>query len=172
MKARTRALALTAISVAGAVVILYMGTAFPTMHLSFAALAAVFVAISVMEGGLRYGIFCFVATAILGLLLVPDRTGVLLYLTFFGAYPLVKSIAERQKSQILGWGIKYVVFFLALTLYMTILRELMLGAIPFADWAIPLVYLAGAAVFLIYDMGMSKLIGLYLMRIYKVREGR
>ena len=105
MKGQTRALSLTAVSAAGAVVMLYLGTVFPTMHLSFAALAAVFVAICVIEGGLRYGAFCFLATAMLGLLLVPDRTGVFLYLSFFGAYPLVKSLAERQWFWRLQWGV-------------------------------------------------------------------
>ena len=170
MKYQTRTLSVTAISVAGAVVVLYMGTLFPAMHLTFAALAAVFVAVTVIEGGLQYGVLCFIATAILGLLLVPERTGALLYLTFFGAYPLVKSVAERQKAQVLGWIIKFAVFFLALTLYMTILRELMPGAIPFADRALPLIYPAGAAAFLVYDIGMSRLIGLYLERIYKYKE--
>jgi len=170
MKYRTRALSLTALSVAGAVVILYMGTIFPAMHLTFAALAAIFVAAAVIEGGLKYGVLCFTATATLGLFLVPDRVGVLLYLSFFGAYPLVKSIAERQSAQILGWVVKFTAFFLTLTLYMTLLRELMLGAIPFTDRAIWLVYLAGAAAFLVYDIGMSKLIGFYLERLYKYRR--
>ncbi|MCL2568932.1 MAG: hypothetical protein FWE12_05820 [Oscillospiraceae bacterium] len=170
MKTETRALTLTAIYVAAAVAMLFMGTIFPLMHLSFAALAGVFVAASVIEGGFRYGILCFAATAILGLLIVPDRTGVILYLTFLGAYPIIKSFAERQSSQIVGFAIKFAAFFLALTLYLTILQALVLGAIPFGDWALPLIYLGGAVAFLIYDIGMGRLISFYLIRIYKQRE--
>jgi len=170
MNSRTRALSFTALSVAGAVVMLYMGTLFTPMALTFAALAAIFVAVSVIEGGLKYGLFCFVATAILGLVLVALQPVVILYLTFLGAYPIIKSIAERQKLQIVGWIIKYAAFFLALTLYLTILEALLLGAVPFMDEAWPLIYLGGAVVFFIYDVGMSKLIGFYLARIYKYRN--
>jgi len=172
MKSQTRVLAFTALSVAGAVVMLYLGMFFPALALTFAALAALFVTTAVIEGGLRYGLYSAVATALIGLLLMPTQPVFLLYLIFFGFYPLVKSAAERQKSQILGWAIKYAVFFAALTLYLTLLQELLLGTIPFDDQALPFIYLSGALVFLVYDLGMSKLIGFYLSRIYKYREGR
>jgi len=172
MKGNTRALSLTALSVAGAVAILYMGTFVPTMSLTVAAIAALFTAVCVIEGGFKYGALCFAATAILGLLIVPNWALALLYLTFFGGYPLIKSIAERQRSQTLGWGIKLIVFFAVLTLYMTLLQDLMLGAILAADWAFYIVYGVGVIAFIVYDIGMSKLIGFYLARIYQHREGR
>jgi len=165
-------IAFTALFTAGAVVMLYLGMFFPLMALTFSALAALFVAAAVIEGGPIYGLYCAVATALTGLILMPVQPVFLLYLIFFGAYPVVKSLAERQRSQILGWGIKYAVFFVALTLYMTVLRELLFGTIPFDDQALPLIYAGGAVVFLVYDIGMSKLIGFYLARVYKYREGR
>ncbi|MCL2563305.1 MAG: hypothetical protein FWE08_04645 [Oscillospiraceae bacterium] len=171
MKTQTRTLSITALSVAGAVVMLYMGRLFPAMALTFAALAALFVAATVIEGGLKYGLLCFVAASILGMLLAPGMTAIL-YLTFFGVYPLIKSIAERRKSQVLGWAIKLAAFFSALTCYVFIWQELFVGVIPFIDRALPIIYLAGLAVFMVYDIGLSKLIGFYLTRIYKYRNGR
>ncbi|MCL2842634.1 MAG: hypothetical protein FWE28_04090 [Oscillospiraceae bacterium] len=159
-------MAFTALTVAGGVVVLYLGALFPVMHLSFAALTALFVAVSVIEGGRRYGVLCFVATALLGFLIVPDRIGVILFASFFGFYPLIKSIAEQQKSQILGWAIKFAVFALVWSGYILLWREVFLGVIPFGDQALALIYLGGAAAFLVYDIGMSKLIGFYLARIY------
>lgn len=171
MKGPTRSLAFTALAVAGGVVVLYLGVLFPMMHLSFAALAALFVAVAVMEGGKRYGVLCFAATALLGFLLVPDRVGVVLFITFFGFYPLIKSVAEQRSSRVLGWGIKFAVFGLVWTGYILLWREVFLGVIPFGGQALPLVYLIGAIAFLVYDIGMSKLIGFYLARIYRYRDG-
>ena len=170
MKTRTRALAFTALATAGAMVMLYLGLLFPAMALTFAALAAVFVTVTVIEGGLYYGLFCFVATSILGLVLAPGASA-MLYIFFLGGYPLVKSIAEARKSRILEWVIKYAAFFVGLLMYMTILRYAFLAAVPFAEQAIPIIIVGGAVVFLVYDIGMSKLIGLYLARIYKHRNG-
>ncbi|MCL2588877.1 MAG: hypothetical protein FWD84_05655, partial [Oscillospiraceae bacterium] len=122
------------------------------------------------EGGLKYGIFCFLTTAALGLLLATG-IGAILYLTLFGIYPLVKSIAERQRSQILGWVIKLLVFLLALSYYIFVWVELLLGVMPLIDQAWPVIYAAGVAAFVVYDIGLSKLIGFYLARIYKNRGG-
>jgi len=172
MKTQTRTLSLTALSVAGAVVVLYLGTFLPTMRLSMAGVAAIFTAICVIEGGLRYGTLCFVAVSILGLLIVPDRVLSLIYVTCFGAYPLAKSIAERRKSMIISWIIKLAVFALVFILYTTILSELILGAIMPEGWGYLAFFGVGLIVFIAYDIGMSKLIGFYLARIYKYRESR
>jgi len=172
MKTQTRALSLTALSVAGAVVVLYLGTFLPTMRLSMAAVAAIFTAVCVIEGGLRYGTLCFVAVSILGLLIVPDRVLSLIYVTCFGGYPLAKSIAERQKSIILSWIIKLAAFALVFVLYTTILSELILGAIMPEGWGYFVFFGIGIIAFIAYDIGMSKLIGFYLARIYKYRESR
>ena len=172
MKTQTRALSFTALSVAGAIAVLYFSTFFPTMRLTIVAIAALFTAVTVIEGGLKYGILCFVAVSLLGFFILPDRVGTLLYITFFGAYPLLKSIAERRKSQILAWTIKGLVFLGALALYLTILSELLLGAILIEGWGMPLAIGVLIPVFIVYDIGMSKLIGFYLARIYQHRNGR
>lgn len=172
MNSQTRALSLTALSVAGAVVALYLGSFLPIGRLSMVAVAAIFTAVCVIEGGLRYGTLCFVAASILGFLIVPDRVQALVYITCFGAYPLLKSIAERQKSVVLSWIIKLAVFFIVLILYTTILSELILGAIIPEGWGFPVLAGVGLVVFIVYDIGMSKLIGFYLARIYKYRESR
>jgi len=172
MKSQTRALSFTALSSAGAVVVLYLGSFLPTMRLAMVALAAIFTAVCVIEGGLRYGTLCFAAVSILGFLVVPDRILTLIYITCFGAYPLVKSIAERQKSVILSWMIKLAIFFVVLIVYITILNELILGAIIPDGWGFPVIAGVGLTAFVVYDIGMSKLIGFYLARIYKYRESR
>ena len=172
MKSQTRALSFTALSTAGAVVVLYLGSFLPTMRLAMVALAALFTAVCVIEGGLRYGTLCFAAVSILGFFIVPDRVLALIYVTCFGAYPLVKSIAERQKSVILSWIIKLAIFFVVLALYTTILSELILGAIIPDGWGLPIIAAVGLVAFVVYDIGMSKLIGFYLVRIYKYRESR
>jgi len=172
MKSRNaRAVSFTAISVAGAMTFLYLGVLFPAMSLSFAAIAGLFTAVCVIEGSYSYGGLCFGAGAILGMVLFPLQAASIFYVSFLGLYPLIKSFAERRKSRILGWGIKFAAFFAVLTLYLTVLRALVLGAIPIGDWAVYFIYIAGALAFLAYDMGLGKLIGFYLARVYKYRDG-
>ena len=62
MNSQTRALSLTALSVAGAVVVLYLGSFLPTMRISMVAVAALFTVVCVIEGGFRYGMLGFVGS--------------------------------------------------------------------------------------------------------------
>ena len=163
-------MSVTAISAAGALTSLYLGLLFPGMSLTAAAFAGLFTAVAVMEGGYAYGILCFGAAAILGLLLFPAVPGTIFYAAFFGAYPLAKSFAERRQGRILAWAIKLAAFFIALTFLLTVLGDFVLGAIPFAGGSWPLIYGLGALAFVVYDMGFSKLIGFYLARVYKHRN--
>ena len=169
MKTQTRVLAVTALAVAGALAALYLGSFVPAMRLSVVAIASIFVVICVIEGGLRYGALCFAATALLGFFLVPDRFAVLFYATFLGAYPLVKSLLERQAKR-LEWPLKCAVFSAAFAVYMVFLQEILFGAVLAEGWLFPLAILVGNVVFIVYDIGLSKLIGFYLARVYKYRE--
>ena len=164
-----RRVSFTAISAALALAFLYMGVLFPMMSLSIAAVAGLFTAVAVIEGGYAYGAFCFVTAGLLGLLLFPLGVTIL-YAAFFGGYPLIKSFAERRQGFFLPWLIKFAVFFAALTLIFTVLGRFLLDIGPFLDWAWPYLYIAGALAFVAYDFGMGKLIAFYLDRVYKHRN--
>ena len=167
---RARRVSVTAVFAAGALASMYVGLLLPAVSLSMAALAGLFTAAAVIEGGYGTGALCFGAAGILGLILFPAGPGTILYLGFFGGYPLVKSFAERRRWLVLSWGIKLFAFLLALTLFLTVLGEFVLVAIPFAAWSLPLVYAVGILAFVAYDIGLGKLIGFYLARIYKHRN--
>ncbi len=52
----------------------------------------------------------YVCTSILSLLFVPDKECVLMYVLFFGYYPLIKDKIDRIKFQVLKWIVKLVIF--------------------------------------------------------------
>ena len=60
-----------------------------------------------MSAGLKAGFFCYGATGLLGLLLVPDKANALLYLLFFGLWPMLKSLLERiAQPRPLEWRVQ------------------------------------------------------------------
>ena len=166
---KTRKLTLTAICAAGSVVLVFLASAMPTGQLGFTAIGSLFCAATVIEAGLAYGAAQFVVAAGLTLLLVPDKGVALLYALFFGYYPLVKSLAEQVKSQALGWIIKLAVLNAAFTALVLILGR---GIVPDAMEKLPLavLYIAANAVFVLYDIGVTKLIALYMDSISKFRK--
>ena len=138
------------------------------------ALPAVLAALSLLllygasiapSGRLHAGLLCYGAAGILGLLLVPDKGSALLYLLFFGLYPVIKSRAERLRTRLAEYGLKLLCFNLALTILWFGFRGLFLPFLPEALRMTALVYLVGNPVFLVYDFGCSKVISLYVARL-------
>ena len=133
------------------------------------AIAGLFPAGAVVSAGLKAGFFCYGAAGLLGLLLVPDKANALLYLLFFGLWPMLKSLLERIPARPLEWLCKLAVFNAVLT--PVLVRSAQPCFCPSCRrrckrlW---MVYAAGNAAFVIYDVGFSKLISFYVARVDRV----
>lgn len=164
--------ALVGILTALSLIFLYVSAVLPTGRLGFVALAGILPAGAVVSAGLPAGVFCYAATGILGLLLSPDKGNALLYLVFFGLYPLVKCLIERIGRLPLEILCKLAFFNAALTVCWFLLRAVLLAGLPSLFGQVWALYLLGNAVFLAYDFGFTKLIAFYAARIDKaVRRG-
>lgn len=158
-------MALTAMLTALSLVLLYASALLPTGRMGVVAVAGLLPAAAVVSGGLPAGMMCWAGTSLLGLLLLPDKGNALLYLLFFGIYPLVKYLVERLRKLPLELVLKLAFFNLVLTLFWFGLRQVFLAALPLPTEANWLVYLLGNTAFLVYDFGFSKLIALYVQRV-------
>ncbi|MCL2392393.1 MAG: hypothetical protein FWC66_07280 [Oscillospiraceae bacterium] len=166
MNKKTRSLTLAALFTALTVVLLYIASLWPTGQLGLVAVASLLVAAAVIESGLSFGIFVFVASSALSLLLIPNRVAALLFIVFLGYYPVLKSLIEQRRGNLLQWALKLAVFNAALTIVWFLMRHLLIGF--FGDLpGIWLVYLGGNIVFLFFDYGFTKLIWFYINRISK-----
>ena len=168
----TRRTALGGVLAAGSLAVLWVACVFPTGKLGLTAAAGLFPVGAVLAAGRGAGLLCWGAASVLGLLLLPDKGVALLYLCFLGLYPTVKSRMENVKSRGLEWAGKFAFFNLALSLCWFAFRALLLPALP--QWLGErtwLVYLAGNAVFLVYDVALTRLIGAVMVRL-RPRGGR
>lgn len=168
MKKRTRPLTVTAVLTALSLALLYGSSISPAARLGLTAAAGLVPAGAVISAGLAYGFCCYGITGLLGLLLVPVKGNVILYLLFFGLYPMIKSMAERLRSSMAGWVCKLIFFNLILAFCWFGLQTLFLPFLPKLLTSPRLLWLAGNAAFVIYDIGFSKLIAFYIGRIDKV----
>ena len=152
--------------IAFSVAFLYLASIFPSGQLGITAVASLFCAAAIVETGLRGGAAVYVGTLILGLLLTADKTPMILYGFFLGYYPILKSISEKQRSRVLEWIIKMAVMNAALTALVLLFATLVFSIQTVTDSLI-VVYLAFNIVYIIFDIGMSKVIGYYVTRISK-----
>lgn len=162
----TKKLTLTAMFSAIAVVILIIASFIPTSQLALAAVAGICISAVVIENGLVYGLMGFAASSIIGIVVTSDKMPAAFYLLFFGYYPLIKAVIEKySKKRVIEWVLKLLVFNVALTLLWAGVAIGIVGFEVAGKYLIPLSYVGGNIVFVIYDIGFSKLIFLYITRI-------
>ena len=146
------------------VIILSLGCAIEVLDLTMSAIVSLLVVVIVIEMGYKYAWLTYIATAILSILLLPQKSPAIFYACFMGFYPIIKSYLERINSALVRWIIKLVVGNAALAL-MFILMSLFLPDEFEGGWLMLVTYLLGIIAFLMYDVALSKLITLYFVRI-------
>ncbi len=162
---KARKLARLSLITAVSFVLLYLASVMPTGKLALTAIAGLMTALGVIESGLAGGFLVWAAAGALSLIALPSKDSAILFALFFGIYPAIKSLIERLGTLWLEWVLKLAFFIGMLTVYTLAFREF------FAAYAVGIfkllivVYTLGAAVFVVYDIGFTKLIAYYLSRI-------
>lgn len=166
IRKRTKDLTLCAMLCALGVVLMLLGSVIEVLDLSTAALASLLCIYAVIELGGHYPFMLWLGTSLLSLLLLPVKTPAVFYALFLGYYPILKAKLE-SRSKLLCILLKLLVFHVGLLLILLIfwaffpsMLETTLG-----PWIYPVLYLLSVAVFLLYDLALTRLITAYLLRL-------
>ncbi len=142
---------------------------FPYMVFSLPAIAGALFAIVMVEIGHKWAWGGYITTGILSLILCEKEAAVL-FVAFFGFYPIVKSYLERIPSLVLEYILKFVVFNVAIILaYLVIIYVF---GIPIEDmgefgrYTILILLAFGNVVFFVYDMAISRVYELYMVKMH------
>ena len=168
MKGSTRKLTRAGILTAMAVALLYAGAWVPRGGIALAALACLVGAAVLIECGLWWALGHYLVTALLALLLSPDKTPALWYALVLGPWPVLKHVIERLESPVARWALKLAVFCVCMAALYFLFSAAFTGAMPEA----PVYFLlpALALVFIAFDIAFTRLIGLYVRRVHRAGE--
>lgn len=145
------------------VVLLTLGSVFQTIDLTMAAIASLCVVLAMIELGGKEALLIYLATALLALLIVPQKLIAAEYALFAGLYPLIKSLAERL-GRVLSWVIKLIFANLSLTLL--ILASKLLFSLPVeSGWLLAATYVLVNVTVVVFDIALTKLITFYYIRL-------
>lgn len=152
---------------------------FPYLTISIPAFAGLFIMVLVIETNIKLSVLAYFASAVI-VFLIAEPEAKMLYVLFFGYYPIVKSVLEKANSRVLEYVAKFAVFnaaviltyFLLATLFSFELSEL--G--DFGKYSLFILLAIGNAVFVIYDIAVSKMAQFYIYKIHpsiiKVLKGK
>lgn len=163
-KMQTKKLTVCAMLSALGVVLLWIGSAIEVVDVSMAVIASLFCVFAVIEYGGSAPWLIFAVTGLLSLILLPQKTPAVLYLLFFGYYPIIKERLEKKRRMI-AWIAKEIVFNGSLFLLLILSRFLLMGSETEPLWMFVAVVVLAEIVFPVYDIALTRLISFYLFRI-------
>ena len=162
---QTQYLTAAAICVALGVVLLALGSLIEVLDISMAVLASLTVVFARIELRGKYPYLVFAATALLSLLLLPQKTPALLYACFAGFYPILKGVFEGKLPRALCFAAKVASFLCGLVLYVFLsVKIFFIGEVVWKNAYLWLV-LPAVGVFVVYDIALTRLITAYFTRL-------
>lgn len=145
-------------------------TFFPYATYALPALAGAIIIPFVVETNARSGWMLFAALAILAMIVSPDMQAKVLFIGFFGYYPVLKAQLEKGAKRWLEWVLKFLVFNVSMIVcYSLMLFVFHLDPKSFEVAGVNVAWgllLAGNAVFLLYDYAMTNVISLYIRKFH------
>lgn len=160
---RTKKLAVSAMLSALGIVLLYLGSATNILDLTAVVIASLLIFFAVMEMGTPYQYLIYGVTSLLAVLLLPDKTAAFAYLLFGGIYPVFKAMFEKLHF-VVAWILKFSYFNTVLTLMIVISKYIMHVEDTGMGFGI-LFYAFANFTFWLYDIAVSQLILLYLVKL-------
>ncbi|MBR6361429.1 MAG: hypothetical protein IKS04_06495 [Clostridia bacterium] len=137
----------------------------PFLTYALPAIAGAMMIFAVIEINRKWAFGIYAAVSILGLFLVPDKEVAVMYLAFFGYYPIIKSLLESKCGRVLEWALKLISFLSTMVISYYLMIKFMGVTIDEMDtwgkWAVPILLGMGTFAFVIYDLALTRLVFLY-----------
>lgn len=167
---KTFKIALGGICLAFTVVFMFGASIVPGVELTLYALSSLFIAVMIIETGIKGGIGLYVAATLLGLLIVPNKVGILPYVCLFGIYGILKYYIEKIKHPVGQVMLKILFFAAILSIGLLGFKELLLGNIQLPNLPEAVLIAAGVVFLLLYDVIYTLLIRLYRERFKREKK--
>ena len=168
MREKTYRTAFGGIISALALTFLFLGSVFPFADIAGPAFASLCVLLTGLEFSGRFSLGVYASVSVLAFMLVPDKESVLLFIFFFGWFPILKKAADSRMRLLPGLLVKLAAFNLSIVLmYWLILKVFVIESIAdeFSDYSTAMYFLimilANITV-IILDYAFSKVAYLYL----------
>ena len=130
-----------------------------------------FLMVLVIEFGAGFAGLEYLAISIISMLLLGNKEAAIMYVAFFGYYPIIKSFIEKYMGKILSWIVKYVIFNISMVVAYFVVSKIFMITFDdmevFGKYALLILLLAGNILFVVYDIMLTRLVTIYVYRWQK-----
>lgn len=148
--------------------LMFMTGMIPFATFALPAMAGIVLVAVVVEMGRPTATMVYVAVSILSLFMCPDKEAAMMFIGFFGYYPIVQGVLERIKPRLLRMAAKFSVFNASiLASYWVIinlfgLTEILEEMGTFGEWTLLATWLLGNWVFIMFDFALGRIAYAYV----------
>ena len=168
----SKVIAYSGVATALSVVMLFLGSIFWVLGYTMPLVASLVMIILLDSISQKSALLTFISTSIISFILLNDKECVLLYILFFGYYPLIRDKINDIKPKFLSYLLKFITFNAAMVL--TQVLCVYVFGIPFDDmlgkWGIIVFVLCLNLVFAVFDKLYTLLLKLYRIKLKKKVE--
>ena len=168
----SKVIAYSGVATALSVVMLFLGSIFWVLGYTMPLVASLVMIILLDSISQKSALLTFISTSIISFILLNDKECVLLYILFFGYYPLIRDKINDIKHKFLSYLLKFITFNAAMVL--TQVLCVYVFGIPFDDmlgkWGIVVFVLCLNLVFVVFDKLYTLLLKLYRIKLKKKVE--
>ena len=143
------------------VALMYLGSLVEILDLSAAAIASLIVVVVMTEIGSYYPFAVYAATGLLAFAVLPGKSVSVVYIGFFGYYPIVRRFIEKLDKP-LSTVLKFVLFNLVLVVYYFAAKLFFPSALDDLKWYFAI--LLNVAFFL-FDKVLTLFLFLYVRQL-------
>lgn len=148
--------------------LMFMTCLFPFTEFAFPAMAGIVLVAVVIENGVSTAVLVYAAVSLLSLIIVPVKEASLLFVGFFGYYPIIKAKLEQIRSRVLEYFAKFLLFNVAVIcsylvlIYVLGIQDILEESGPFGKYSILALLVLGNVMFIVYDFAITNLTYVYL----------
>lgn len=157
-------------------VVIMMMTVVPFFIYALPAFAGVLIMLAVIEIDKKWAFGIYVAVCLVSIFIVPDKEAAVMYIAFFGYYPIVKALMESKLPRVAEYLLKFALFnvsvvaaYAVLMKFMGLSLDEMLGISnpSFTKIGLVIMLVLANVMFIMYDFCLTKIVTLYLLRWQK-----
>ncbi len=148
---------------------------FPYATFAIPGIAGAILCVLVIELDKKWAGLSFVLVSVLSAIIAPDKIAVGLFVVFLGWYPIIKSVLEQQRSRLIEYILKLLVFNVLIAVGILV-ASLLLGDGEIAKLIgnqgaryIALGLIVLNMVFIIYDFALTRIISSYI-QAFKAKQ--
>ena len=120
-------------------------TSFLEITASIAGICGIIIYLTNLMFNAKYSFLVYVVSSVISIVLTPTKSAVILYIVFFGIYPIIYSLLKKIKNKIL----KNLIKIITLAVFSIVLNILYTFVLGLSKWQNKTLFILSIAIFLI-----------------------